>query len=157
MLNLVRYEILQKYGSLEEPSFSFVKEQHCQANLAWKNLCVHYKVTDSSDTNNDVAYFLSVSNEEEHWLVIFSWVGPFCAIIKVKDEKYSFCFKRSENSKTQDKVFEVVQSAGFNILDKATTFTKIRLNISTIEASEIEVYRAIYSDLDILQWAIDEI
>lgn len=156
MMNLVVSKIVQKYGSLEAPNFSFVNEQHCQADLAWKNLRDYYNVTDSSDANNDVAYFLGVSNEKENWLVILSWVGPFCAIVKVEDSKYSFCFKKDEDSETEDKVFEVIQSAGFNILDRVTTFTKIRMNISTIEASEIEVYKAIYSDLDIFQWENNE-
>lgn len=152
MLKNIISAIESKYNSLDLPSFAFASNEPLEIQKIINALKEgKYSIEDTTDTNDDVASVLFLSEKNKSWLLIVSWVGPFFNLIRIDGGARRFC--DDINSDINDReIIEIVKKFDYFNVPAPFLFEKIRMAINLDGIEEVEIYRALYSNTDLFPW-----
>jgi hypothetical protein len=88
LLNAVFEDIGNQYGSSESPDFTFVQRRYSQRPYASliDELTRHYKVTETTDLNDDVCVAVQLIGDDRPLLLLISLVGRYAVIAEITTE-----------------------------------------------------------------------
>lgn len=140
------------YGSLDEPSFHKVSEtlrsdpfHHLIEALRSDGIVI----TDTTDLNDDVSIRLVLDRSGDQAGLALSGVGPYAALTHQDATERYFWVTKPEKAPTSLGVLvaQIVQRAGFQLLDRSLVSQTIRMN--WYDGSErVTLCQALFSDSD---------
>lgn len=149
MINITKMlrDIELAYGSLTKPSYHFVEK----ANHVFAETFIHamrregYKVEETTDLNDDIAFTFYVAMENYSWTVQISIIGMYCIVMEI-DSNGKITF----NNYSQTAILEgLLQNFGATILTKSDAEHRINFGDNNSKKS---LYSILFTDTDSLPW-----
>jgi len=145
--------IKEKYGSLDEPNWSFV----CKAlnNNPYSTIVelleTEFEFKDVTEPNSDVSYCYLMEGPTSLIQVELSMVYP-CGVALGGPESDTCILTRENTSELERKILDIIVSGGVEMLDQKLLETHVPLKLDYTEPENVCVYQALFSDIDILSW-----
>ncbi len=140
------------YGDLAEPNFRKVyvtMGSSLHRNLIEELRGKGIEITETTDENDDVSNHLVLDHAGDHVGLALSGVGPYAALIHWDATERRSWVTQPENAPTQlaALVAQIVQHAGFRLLDRQLVSRTIRMNWYD-GSEEVTLYQALFTDTD---------
>ncbi len=139
-----------KYGSLDEPSYAFVKTEIHTSEL--RKIIAKLEeegvtVVEHTDINDDVSINITLDGKLGLWL---SLIGPFAMLRRIKNRERDGIIVALNDceSDLESMVISTASSEGVTFLDRATLLMPLPLAVPNRPADETRVYHALFSDDD---------
>lgn len=151
----IREDVLARYGSLENPEFSFVRES--LSARPYDSLISDIKnvldVEEDTDPNDDVSFGLIMRSKGRHLVLRLSMVGRYAVLLRSKDDtSYDVVESSSTASAEERAIVSLLQNFDVELLDRETLVAQIPLALSNTSAEDCRVYQALFTDTDVLPW-----
>jgi hypothetical protein len=144
--------ITARYGSLEEPNYSFVEEvvrrqPYAQLLGALSKLA---DVEETTDLNNDVSFRYVLRHDSQSWALDVSMVGPFGLLLRLGTDREVVTDQSDEGRERE--IVRTVKEAGVSLLSREVLETRIPFHRLAEESHHATIYNALISDEPLLPW-----
>ncbi len=164
MLTEIKRDILQAYGSLEQPSFEFEREERRHrvyepflrdlAALLLLDVLGFFKIANVTDVNSDHGYVFTIEGGGEWWLQL-SFVGFYGVLMRLTERAVlEVVDPGAQKSPVENQIVHLIASNGIHLLDKETLEITIRMKLFETDPENVRVYQALFSDRDVLPWRV---
>jgi len=149
--NEIKHLIEKKYGSLQSPDFSFVKNSYKElksSDLVWE-LAKRFYIKDSTDLNDHVSLQLDLHTESGNWLICFSFLGCFCVLFRLDDMgMYEKVITKNEISllKEEKEIIALCLRYKYELMQKELLGEPVRIQLFNTDIEETNIYHAMFSD-----------
>lgn len=147
--NEIMASLLDKYGSLERPTFFFVESALAKRPYddIVQKLSKYFNIEETTDPNEDVSFVFALSQGVDSWLLQLSMIGPYAIILGDHDVVTTDGDDRSE---FEEKILEVLLNNDIKVLSSAYLQQYISLNLFNTDVGNVRIYQALFSDVDAL-------
>lgn len=141
--------IEKRYGSLEQPIFSFVEKQRSKNPYQKLEILLreNFDVEDVTDMNYDVSFCYEI---DKKWLLQLSMVGSYAVILSLGNGIH--IVKSNTANECEQKMFKLLIEHGFMVLDREGLELPVSLKLFNTDPENCCIYQALFSDIDILPW-----
>jgi len=152
-------DIERAYGSLSEPRYFAIARRMRERPYAEFVERLGFEVTDTTDENDDVAFFLSLSRGGRQWVLALSAVAEYAVFARVapSTQVWTDVLTATSAGLPQDErdVIERVSGIGLRLLDREDLERPVALNIAGMEPGHVRAYQALFTSADIIPWDIE--
>jgi hypothetical protein len=156
-LQKYREIICDKYKSLDQPDFSFVKRAfgarpYDPLIKRLRDYCVVEEMTQAED---DVCFTYLVKGQSALWRLDLSIVGPFAIFVRVKNRVSSddFLFPgRVDLTGFETKVLDLMKSAGIKLMTTQELSVEMPMTLYNTNKKKVCLYQALFSDRELPLW-----
>lgn len=147
--NEIMTSLLDKYGSLEKPTFFFVESALAKRpyDAIVRKLAKYFNVEETTDPNEDVSFVFALSQGVDSWLLQLSMIGPYAIILGDYEVVASDSDEQSESEK---KILEVLLNNNIQVLNASCLSQPVPLKLFNTDLDNVRVYQALFSDVDAL-------
>ena len=121
--------IRDKYGSLDNPNFSFVEKVAVSGiydNVVEK-LKQRFSVNEITDLNEDVCFRYIIKKDEQDWVIELSMLGLFATILRPLANNLSELVLGPDQNENEAEIFEILIENSFSLLSKGDLEKKVSL------------------------------
>ena len=141
-----------KYGSLDEPNYSFVEEvvrDRPYASLveALSRVAV---IEETTDVNDDVSFRYVVRAGGQSWALNLSMVGPYGLLLRLTSAREVVSDPAPEGDERQ--IVRLLEEAGVSLLSREVLETRIPFRPLGEETDQATIYQVLISDEPLLPW-----
>jgi hypothetical protein len=143
-----------KYGSLEQPDFTFVNKTVLDNPYfsLLNELKIVFEVEEITDINDDVSFQYVLSTSGKQWVIQVSMIGLYAIVLKILDDG-DLEFVRPDSSTIEEqKIISLLLENQFSILKQEILEYPCSLKLFNTESENVCIYQALFSDTDILPW-----
>lgn len=154
-------QIQATYGSLEEPNFSFRKQQdnarpydELVATIIEE---LELAADEYTDLNDDSCFGYTLSRDGVSWILELSMVGPFAAFSRIHENgRKILAADDCDLTAPERRVLDLLTSRKLRIMRREELEQPIELRLFNTDPENTRIYQALFSDTDILPWAHSE-
>jgi hypothetical protein len=144
------------YGSLSEPSYSFVEEKIAARPYAEliDELSRFVRVEETTDANDDVSFRYLLTQGQDKWALNLSMVGPYGLLMRLSGggpPEVITELSPADASREAD-LLALIERTGVQLLSRETLEKTIPLRRPGEEAEVTNLYQALISDEPLLPW-----
>lgn len=149
----IRSAILDAYGTIDRPDFHFVGRE--ASNGRYDHLVgalsQRFEIEDLTDPNSDVGRLVRLQRGPAEWFLWLSYVGPYAALLKpVSGTRQDV--RPSPSTSEERQIFDECWANGLVLLDRETLATPVQLALQNTAPERVNVFNALFSDVDIPPW-----
>lgn len=149
----IQRDILDAYGSLESPRFSFVEKRYRKNPYAALigEIGGTYHVSETTDLNDDVAISLVLTGNGRRWTLALSLVGRYAWLARIRDTgPVEILSSASGNLQVEERtLLHVLVESGITILSEEVLRHKIRFPAADTDAEACLLYEVLFSSVGI--------
>ena len=141
-----------RYGSLDEPDYSFVEQvvqDQPYARLV-RALSELAKVEETTDVNNDVSFRYVLHRGGESWGLNLSMVGPYGLVLRLGPEREVLTDEPVEGDELR--ILRLVKDAGITLLSRKALVDRIPFQLLGDETGHATLYQALIGDDPLPPW-----
>lgn len=146
----------ESYQSLSSPRYFFVQDVVTRRPYAELELELRtaFDVEDNTDLNDDVSFVLGLRNDRGEWVLYLSMVGPFGALLRVRDHRppEPVSANTVDISPDERRLLDVIHKHAIEMLDQPTLELPVQMNLNNTLPGRARLFQALFSDTDILPW-----
>ena len=156
--NSLRAAVIKAYGSLDEPSFSFVEKtakRRPYDPLVSDLKALGFEIEETTDINEDVSFCYVLRARGSQWSLQLSMIGPFAVFFRLErhGEPIAEITEVTGDLIDLEKDAVVVfRQSGVLVLGESILRRRIPLSMFYTEKQDVRFYQALFSDVEILPW-----
>lgn len=141
--------IEMKYGSLEQPNFSFVEKERSKNPYQKLEVLLResFNVEDVTDENDDVSFCYVI---DKKWLLQLSMIDAYAVILGLSNNIH--IITSSTENEDEQKMLKLLAGHGFIVLDREDLELPVSLKLFNADHENVCIYQALFSDTDVLPW-----
>jgi len=138
------------YKDFDNPDFHFVAREMQTSPLRSvlpELNALAARVKEDTEPNSDVSFGYIIANGTELLSLRLSMVGPYAALRRIASDPPFDAIGSREDCRTdlELNVYDIVARRA-TILDRSTLQSRLKINLTNIEAAETTVYNALFTD-----------
>lgn len=138
--------IERKYGSLEQPNFSFVEKE--RSKNPYQKLEVLLKESfEVEDVTDDVSFCYVI---DKKWLLQLSMVGSYAVVLGLAKRVHVVALDTV--SEAEQKLLGLLVEHGFIVFHRESLELPVNLKLFNAAPENVCLYQALFSDTDVLPW-----
>jgi hypothetical protein len=148
-----------RYGSLEEPDFSFVMEALRVRPYEGieQELRQQFDVEEIADPNDDVSFAFVVGRGPRRWSLQLSMVERLALLMRIEPEGNCRVIETNDAiDPAEQGLLALLQRHGVRVATADLLATPVRLMLSNTEPEDTCLYQALFTDSSVLPWNMDE-
>lgn len=149
--------VIERYGSLEQPDFHWVKLEYDRDPYAElrETLAARFDLTETTDVNSDVSFVYELRSREGEgvWTLQLSLAGPYAVLIRHQSATPTEAIvdgPRDAISGDEKFIVDACQSVECEVLQREILSLPIELQLFDTEPERVRAYQALFSDVDFL-------
>lgn len=153
-LNGIMTQIKNVYGSLETPSFFFVKEamKTRPYQRIVEQLSENFHLKEDTDPNDDVSFGYVLEQGDRRFLLRLSMVGPYGILYRLNDKAdmdllspHSAALSGPEKS-----LLRILRDEGIVLFEQDTLTLPVSIRLYNTEPGQSRLYQALFIDSDVI-------
>lgn len=154
-------QIQTTYGSLDEPNFSFRKQQDNARpyDELVATIIEELELTadEYTDLNDDSCFGYTLSGGGGSWILELSMVGPFATFSRVHEGgRRILTADDPDLTAPERRIIDLLAGHKLRIMRREELEQPIGLRLFNTDPENVRIYQALFSDTDILPWAYSE-
>jgi len=154
-------QIQTTYGSLDEPNFSFRKQQGNTRPYDELVAAIIEELglaaDEYTDLNDDSCFGYTLSGDDGSWILELSMVGPFAAFSRVHENgRQILATDDRDLTAPERRIVDLLTGHKLRIMRREELEQPIDLRLFNTDSENVRIYQALFSDTDILPWAYSE-
>lgn len=145
-----------RYGSLEEPGFSFVREAMAADPYAplVHRLGEEFDCGEETEPNDDVSFGYLLTNRRGAWVLRLSMIGPYAVLMRLQDDGGTEVVVAEGDEVTEDerRLLRLLEAEGITAIDRETLTRPFPLTLPNTTPGDVRIYQALFTDTDVLPW-----
>lgn len=145
------------YGSMDQPNFSFRKQQ--EDARPYDGLIAEIieelglAADEYTDLNDDSCFGYTLSGGDCAWILELSMVGPFAAFSRVcGNGRRVLTADDRDLTVPERKIVDLLGGRKLRIMRREELERHIELRLFNADPENVRIYQALFSDTDILPW-----
>ena len=151
----IRKAILDKYGSLSDPRFHFVRAtlEADPFRPLIDELRASFEVSEHTEPNVDVSFALVLRADGRVFPLRLSMIGPYAVLLRPPPAgSWEVIDPAAKTTESERRILDTVRRFGIEPLDQTTLSLPIGLNMGDTEPDRCRLYQALFVDRDVLPW-----
>ena len=152
----IQAAIVQAYGDLSDPDFSFVQRTYEKRPYAGLEAALQADVAveENTDLNDDVCVSLLLSDSGRRWSLLLSLIDRYAVFMRVDSRGASEVLGQEipNLSKTEGRILEVLSAYSVLPLGADILNTPVRLRLQNTDEEDVCFFQALFVDCEVLPW-----